>query len=97
MSQAPDRIYGPQIAELLSKLCQAVTKESNATALRVECSYMYYNGKGDFKMKTYTSADALTERTLDPNVPMRRGSKLQHEAVSQLRKVFNYLTKHGGK
>lgn len=92
----PDRIYGPQLASLFQQYCELVHKESGASKIRVEAVFTFSKGKkGDLHFKTFVTPDSRTERMLNPDVPMRRGSKLQLEASLKLRSQFRLLKKRG--
>lgn len=98
MKSGPDKVHGPRIADAFQKFCEAVAKESGATGVRVTAEFLYKKGKGDLQMKTFTTPDAKTERMLDVDVSMPRGSKLMLEASMKLRSEMTHLTKKlGGK
>jgi hypothetical protein len=94
----PDKIHGPLIANAMQKLCEVIAKESGASTVKVKCEFTYTKGKGELKISTFTSPDSNTERLLEPDVVMPRGSKLQQEVSMKLRGMFSHLTKRiGGK
>jgi|CXWL01.1.fsa_nt_gi hypothetical protein len=85
---SPDKVYGPQIADLLRRFCREIALESNASGIRISAEFIYRNGKGDLNMKSFTTPDGKTERMLDSEVLMPRGSKLAHDAYACLRNSF---------
>jgi hypothetical protein len=91
---SPDKVYGPKLADLFQKLCLEIAAETKAKGIRVKCEFLFRGGSGELKMQTFTTPDGQTERLLDPEVPMPRGSKLQQEVISKMRSIFRYL---GGK
>jgi hypothetical protein len=98
--QDPDKVFGPQLANIFQKYCEMVYAETKASGIKVtaEFNYQYERKRGELKMKTFTTPDTLTERMLNPSVPMRRGSKLQHDAGQKLISEMRLLTKKlGGK
>lgn len=98
MKPSPDDVYGTPLANLFQKYCEEIFKESKARTIQVRAEFTFKAGKGDLKMKTFTSPDSLTERMLDKNLPQRRGTMLQHEVSLKLRSAMNALTKKlGGK
>jgi hypothetical protein len=98
MEPSPDKKYGPQLADLFTKYCLEVSKETEAIGVRVEAMFVFRSGRGDLKLKTFTTPDAKVERMLDPDVPMARGAKLQHDAAAKLKSIYAGLKKLiGGK
>ena len=98
MEPSPDNRWGTELANLFNKYCKDVNAECQASAIRVEAEFLFKNGKGELKMKTFTTPDTKTERMLDPDVPMPRGSKLQHDVVEKLRSMFTRVKRTlGGK
>lgn len=97
MTPNPDKVYAPQLANLFQKFCELVRKESGATTIRVAATFVYKKGRGDLKLKTFVTPDSKTERLLNPDVIMPRGSKLQQEATQRLRRQLKNITKLGGK
>lgn len=86
---SPDKVYGPQLASLFQQYCELVHKESGASGMRVDAVFKFSKGKkGDLQFKTFVTVDSKTERMLDPDSPMPRGSKLQHDAVAAMRSVL---------
>lgn len=86
---SPDKVYGPQLASLFQQYCELVHKESGASGMRVDAIFKFSKGKkGDLSFKTFVTPDSKTERMLDPDSPMPRGSKLQHDAVAAMRSVL---------
>jgi hypothetical protein len=85
---SPDKVYGPQLANLFQKYCEAVQAECKATTIKVKAEFILKLGKGDLQMKTFTTPDAKTERMLDPETPMPRGSKLQNDAMASVQRAF---------
>ena len=95
MKPNPDKVYGPQLAELFSKFCSMINKESGASGIRVEAHYLFRNGRGDLKMETFVTPDSKVERLLDTDVPMPRGTKLAADASAKLRGNMSKLKKGG--
>lgn len=89
--KAPDKIYGPLLANLMRKLASDIQKECGARAVRISCEFNYENNHGDLKLQTFTTPDAKTERLLDPDTPLPRGSKLQHDVVAKVRATIARL------
>jgi hypothetical protein len=89
----PDKVYGPQLANIFQRYCEEVYKESNATCIKVTAEFIFKNKRGDLQMKTFTTPDATTERMLNPDVPMPRGSKLQQDADLKLRDILPIIKK----
>lgn len=98
MKPGPDKEYGPKLATLYREYCEKVFAESGATTIKVTSTFIYKKKKGDLQMSTFTTPDTKTERMLDGDVVMPRGSKLQQDATLQLRSEMTHLTKTlGGK
>lgn len=98
MKPSPDKAYGPLLANLFQKYCEEIQSECKASTIKVTAEFIFKKGRGDLQMKTFTTPDAISERMLDPEVPMPRGSKLQHEVTLKLRSSLKHLTKSlGGK
>ena len=90
----PDAEFGPRIAAVLHDFAMAIAKDSGASGVRVVVEFNVRvnndipQGKGKLDMKTFTTPDAKTERMLDPNVSMPRGSKLADDAFAAMRNTF---------
>ena len=96
MKPGPDKVYGPQLTDILKRYASDVRKESGATVVRIMVEFTDRGGKGSIQIRTFTSPDTKTERMLDPDVPMPRGSKLQRDVTLRLRSVMSRLTKKLG-
>jgi len=91
--KAPNKIYGPLLANLMQKMAKDIKKDCGASSVRIQCEFVFVKGKGDLNIQTFTSADAKTERMLDPDKPLPRGSKLQYDVGEKLRAVYRSITK----
>ena len=85
--KSPDKIYGPKIAQLMLAFCKEIHKESNASGIRVNAEFIFRNDKGDLVMKSFITPDGKTERMLDTEVLMPRGTKLSMDAFGKLKAV----------
>ena len=94
----PTKLYGPLLANLMQKMAKDIKKDCGASSVRIQCEFIFVNGHGDLNIQTFTSPDAKTERMLDPNKPLPRGSKLQYDVGEKLRAVYRSIKKAlGGK
>ena len=99
MKPSPDKVFGPQLADVFQKYCEAVFKECEASTIKVKAEFVFKKGRrGQLQMKTFTTPDSKTERMVDPDVITPRGSKLQLDAAMRLNSELTHLTKKlGGK
>jgi len=91
--KGPDKIYGPLLANLMQKMAEEIKKDSGASSVRIVGEFIFAKGKGDLKLQTFTSPDAKTERLLDPDTPLPRGTKLQHDVLTKFRAAARRLIK----
>lgn len=88
--------------DLLEKCADAIREETGASGVRLLCRFVFHagqersHGNGTLHMSSFITPDGTTERLLDPNVPMPRGSSLQHEACERLRRQLKALRRGGG-
>lgn len=98
--KGPDQVFGPKLADLFHEYARAIAKDSGASGVRIMAEFTFSpigpRGKGNLSMKTFTTPDAKTERMLDPNTPLPRGSKLQHDALLKARSTLKRLKTLGG-
>ena len=89
--KVPTKIYGPLLANIMQRMAEEIKKDCGASSVRIQCEFVFVRGKGDLKLETFTSADAKTERMLDPDKALPRGSKLQYDVGEKLKAVFNSI------
>jgi len=85
---SPNNVYGPLLANLLQKLAVAIKTDCGASIVRITCEFVLRNGGGNLKIQTFTTPDAKTERLLDPDASMPRGSNLQQDAIAAIQNAF---------
>lgn len=102
--KSPTREHGEKLSSILLELCRAIHKESGASGVKVVCVFNFRVdekaplGKGVLKMKTFTTPDAKTERMNPDEIQEPRGSKLQRDAMANLRhQVERLCRKQGGR
>jgi len=91
--KSPDKVHGPIVAKALQDFCLDIHKESKASGIRVTCEFLFRNGRGDLKMKSFITPDGQVERMMDVEVAMPRGTKLANEAFSKLRSVVKRVAR----
>lgn len=82
-----------KLASICLEICRGIYADSKASGIRVSAEFIFRNGKGDLTVNTFITPDGTTERLLNKDVPMPRGSKLQQDASNQLRKVIRATCK----
>jgi hypothetical protein len=87
---SPDDKFGPQIADLLGELSDAVNKESGAKSVYITASFVYDSTlrKGRLKLDIKVSPDAKQERARD-GVLRKRGDKMQHGVEKSAGNMLN--------
>ncbi len=96
MGPSPDKMFTPQLAKVFNNYCIAVANETGATGIRVEATFDFTKKEGNLKMKTFTTPDSKVERLLDPDKPMPRGAKLQHDVVHKVKSTISRIIKKIG-
>lgn len=87
MNIPPDKAFSKKLADIMLTFAQEIHKETSASGIRISCEFMFRNGFGNLKMQTFTTPDSKTERILDVNKLMPRGTKLSVDAHAKMRSV----------
>ena len=93
MKPSPDKVYGPLVADVLHRFCKEIFKESTASGIRISCEFVWRKGKGDLKMKSFITPDGTTERMIDTEVIMPRGTKLANDAFTKMSGLVKRVTR----